>query len=111
MNFLEPEEWQDLEKLEKEYEELTEELVKQLHQRLRPYFLRRTKGEVLQLPPKVRDLASDVEMCYHNAVSISLERSHRPSIHDSFAERSLSVNSEYARRTRVPYVVLNHACL
>ncbi|KAK0478320.1 SNF2 family DNA-dependent ATPase [Armillaria novae-zelandiae] len=52
MNFLDPEQWNDLEALEKEHEELTEELVKQLHSRLRPYFLRRIKSEVLQLPPK-----------------------------------------------------------
>jgi hypothetical protein len=53
MNFLDPDEWNDLEALEKEHEELTEDLVKQLHNRLRPYFLRRIKSEVLQLPPKV----------------------------------------------------------
>jgi chromodomain-helicase-DNA-binding protein 4 len=53
MNFLDPEEWKDLEGLEKEHEVLDEELVKQLHNRLRPYFLRRIKSEVLQLPPKV----------------------------------------------------------
>ncbi|RDB29203.1 Chromatin remodeling factor mit1 [Hypsizygus marmoreus] len=52
MNFLDPHEWNDLEGLEKEHEELTEDLVKQLHNRLRPYFLRRIKSEVLQLPPK-----------------------------------------------------------
>ncbi|KAL0580814.1 hypothetical protein V5O48_001190 [Marasmius crinis-equi] len=53
MNFLDPNEWSDLKALEKEHEELTEELVKDLHVRLRPYFLRRIKSEVLQLPPKV----------------------------------------------------------
>lgn len=53
MNFLDPNEWRDLEALEEKYEELTEELVKELHERLRPYFLRRVKAEVLQLPPKV----------------------------------------------------------
>lgn len=52
MNFLDPENWSDLEALEKEHEELTEESVKVLHNRLRPYFLRRLKSEVLQLPPK-----------------------------------------------------------
>ncbi|KAH9944195.1 P-loop containing nucleoside triphosphate hydrolase protein [Epithele typhae] len=31
MNFLDPDEWEDLEGLSKEYEELTDELVKQLH--------------------------------------------------------------------------------
>lgn len=56
MNFLNPEEWRDLEALEKEHEVLTEDLIKQLHERLRPYFLRRIKSEVLQLPPKVRFL-------------------------------------------------------
>jgi chromodomain-helicase-DNA-binding protein 4 len=53
MNFLDPDQWSDLEALEKEHEVLSEELVKQLHDRLRPYFLRRTKKEVLKLPPKV----------------------------------------------------------
>lgn len=53
MNFLDPNEWDDLEQLEKDYDELTEDLVKELHNRLRPYFLRRLKGQVLQLPPKV----------------------------------------------------------
>ncbi|OAX44419.1 hypothetical protein K503DRAFT_765038 [Rhizopogon vinicolor AM-OR11-026] len=52
MNFLDPKEWSDLEALEKEHEELNEELVRQLHTRLKPYFLRRIKSEVLQLPPK-----------------------------------------------------------
>ncbi|KAH7881752.1 SNF2 family N-terminal domain-containing protein [Phlebopus sp. FC_14] len=52
MNFLDPDEWKDLANLEKEYEELSEELVRQLHSRLKPYFLRRIKSEVLQLPPK-----------------------------------------------------------
>ncbi|KAJ3512355.1 hypothetical protein NLJ89_g3566 [Agrocybe chaxingu] len=52
MNFLDPEEWKDLEALEKQHEVLDEELVKQLHTRLRPYFLRRIKSEVLELPPK-----------------------------------------------------------
>lgn len=54
MNFLDPEEWRDLDALQKEHEILTEELIKQLHERLRRYFLRRIKSEVLQLPPKVR---------------------------------------------------------
>ncbi len=53
MNFLDPEEWRDLEALEKQHEVLNEGLVKELHNRLRPYFLRRVKGEVLELPPKV----------------------------------------------------------
>ncbi|PCH33925.1 hypothetical protein WOLCODRAFT_130070 [Wolfiporia cocos MD-104 SS10] len=52
MNFLDPGEWQDLDALSKQYEELSEESVKELHQKLKPYFLRRIKSEVLQLPPK-----------------------------------------------------------
>ncbi|KAF4623265.1 hypothetical protein D9613_002145 [Agrocybe pediades] len=54
MNFLDPTEWKDLEALEKQHEDLNlnEEMVKQLHNRLRPYFLRRIKSEVLDLPPK-----------------------------------------------------------
>ena len=56
MNFLDPDQWADLEALSKQYEELTDELVADLHGRLKPYFLRRIKSEVLQLPPKVRRL-------------------------------------------------------
>ncbi|KIK79668.1 hypothetical protein PAXRUDRAFT_833992 [Paxillus rubicundulus Ve08.2h10] len=52
MNFLDPDTWKDIEALEKEYQELNEDLVRQLHTRLKPYFLRRIKSEVLQLPPK-----------------------------------------------------------
>jgi SNF2 family DNA or RNA helicase len=54
MNFLDPENWNDLEALEREYaqDNLNEEMIKQLHSRLRPYFLRRIKSEVLELPPK-----------------------------------------------------------
>ncbi|KAF9244536.1 hypothetical protein BU15DRAFT_42035 [Melanogaster broomeanus] len=52
MNFLDPGIWKDLEALEREYQELSEDLVRQLHTRLKPYFLRRIKSEVLQLPPK-----------------------------------------------------------
>lgn len=56
MNFLDPEEWNDVEALEKEYQDLDEELIKNLHNKLRPYFLRRVKSEVLELPPKACDL-------------------------------------------------------
>ncbi|KAJ7139950.1 hypothetical protein C8R44DRAFT_765859 [Mycena epipterygia] len=52
MNFLDPVEWNDLEALAQKHETLTEDLVKDLHNRLRPYFLRRIKSQVLKLPPK-----------------------------------------------------------
>ncbi|KAJ7487418.1 SNF2 family DNA-dependent ATPase [Mycena galericulata] len=52
MNFLDPTEWNDLEGLAQKHEILTEDLVKELHNRLRPYFLRRIKSQVLKLPPK-----------------------------------------------------------
>lgn len=99
MNFLDPDEWSDLVALEQEYEELTEELVKQLHERLRPYFLRRLKSQVLTLPPKVCSiLATDTLINQFDA-----ERSYRPSLHGTPPERSLPVNSEFvttAKRVR-----------
>ncbi|KAF7306761.1 SNF2 family DNA-dependent ATPase [Mycena indigotica] len=52
MNFLDPKEWNDLEGLARTHEELNEDLIKDLHTRLRPYFLRRIKSQVLKLPPK-----------------------------------------------------------
>ncbi|KAF8707907.1 Class II histone deacetylase complex subunits 2 and 3, partial [Rhizoctonia solani] len=47
MNFLDPTNWNNLDELEEEYDQdnLTEELIAQLHERLRPYFLRRQKAE------------------------------------------------------------------
>ncbi|EMD41939.1 hypothetical protein CERSUDRAFT_90530 [Gelatoporia subvermispora B] len=52
MNFLNPREWHDLKALSAEYEDLSEDKIKDLHSRLRPYFLRRIKADVLDLPPK-----------------------------------------------------------
>ena len=76
MNFLDPDEWTDLEGLSRQYEELTDELVADLHGRLKPYFLRRIKSEVLQLPPKVEYLVRCSAIT--TDVKVILERSHRP---------------------------------
>lgn len=54
MNFLDPKKWKDLEDLEEKYENMTFDLMLELHELLKPYFLRRTKAGVLKhLPPKV----------------------------------------------------------
>ena len=90
MNFLDPEEWSDLEALEKEHEVLDEELVKQLHNRLRPYFLRRTKSEVLQLPPKVISLS----LSFFAANLIHLERGHCSGIYGSIAKGGVPIYSQ-----------------
>lgn len=92
MNFLDPNEWTDLEALEKEHETLTEELIKQLHERLRPYFLRRIKSEVLQLPPKVY-FKGFAFLSFDN--QCPAERSHCPGVYGSVAERSLPLCSKY----------------
>ncbi|CAK5279999.1 unnamed protein product [Mycena citricolor] len=42
---IDPQEWDDLEGLARDHEDLTEDLVKELHGRLRPYFLRRIKSQ------------------------------------------------------------------
>lgn len=54
MNFLDPEVWWDLSGLEAEFTDLDEEKISDLHARLKPYFLRRIKADVMtDLPPKV----------------------------------------------------------
>lgn len=55
----------DLAGLEKKYEQdnLTEDLVKELHDMVRPYILRRIKSEVLKLPPKVSESGSVLAWC------------------------------------------------
>jgi SNF2 family DNA or RNA helicase len=70
MNFLDPEEWNDLEALEQKHETLTEDLVKDLHNRLRPYFLRRIKSQVLKLPPKV-DIHISLLLYCHSSIFLS----------------------------------------
>lgn len=96
MNFLDPTEWTDLENLAKEFkqETLTEDRVKELHVRLRPYFLRRIKAEVLKLPPKVSILSSHVTIAKWK--TFNPERSHCARQHVSFAERDLPFYLESA---------------
>lgn len=54
MNFLDTENWHNLKDLEAEYTDLDEEKLSELHNRLKPYFLRRVKADVMtDLPPKV----------------------------------------------------------
>lgn len=92
MNFLDPEEWRDLEALSKQYEELTDDLVKDLHVRLKPYFLRRIKSEVLQLPPKV--LISVMLSREVAGLKLVVERGHRSCQHGFPAEGGLQVNPQ-----------------
>ncbi|KXS21689.1 hypothetical protein M427DRAFT_276599 [Gonapodya prolifera JEL478] len=55
MHVLEPKEFDNLDELEASYafENLSADLVADLHARTRPFILRRTKAEVLQRPPPI----------------------------------------------------------
>lgn len=54
LNWLEPGgQWKDVKALENEYSVLKPEVIEELQKRLKPYFLRRLKKEVLDLPPKI----------------------------------------------------------
>ena len=54
LNWLEPGgQWKDVKALETEYSVLKPEVIENLQKRLKPYFLRRLKKEVLDLPPKI----------------------------------------------------------
>ncbi|KAJ9122280.1 hypothetical protein QFC22_001700 [Naganishia vaughanmartiniae] len=53
MNFLDPTEFGDLDAMEKRYSVPDEELYKELRAKIAPFMLRRSKEEVLDLPPKV----------------------------------------------------------
>ncbi|EGO30851.1 hypothetical protein SERLADRAFT_444458 [Serpula lacrymans var. lacrymans S7.9] len=105
MNFLDPQDWNDLERLEKEYQELNEDLIKQLHNRLRSYFLRRIKSEVLQLPPK-NEVIVPVSMAplqkelYRSILSQNL------SILNSFAQPSKSKVSTTTTKTNINNILM-----
>lgn len=102
MNFLDPDQWNDLATLEKEYDDLTEELVKSLHERLRPYFLRRVKAEVLKLPPKVHSFQEVPLWPTENRLYPTLpERGHCPGVPHSFTKRAVQVRPQYGHITNV----------
>ena len=48
--------------LEEEYAQLTEDKVRDLHNRIRPYFLRRTKAQVLSFLPPMAQIIVPVSM-------------------------------------------------
>ncbi|KAE8230651.1 hypothetical protein CF326_g4344, partial [Tilletia indica] len=53
LNWLQPnDKWSDIKALEQKFQNLDAALVTELQKMLRPHFLRRTKDDVLQLPPK-----------------------------------------------------------
>ncbi|KAK4049413.1 hypothetical protein OIV83_004146 [Microbotryomycetes sp. JL201] len=51
LSFIDPGKWNNLEELTERYAELNPELVEEIRTILKPYFLRRTKDLVLDLPP------------------------------------------------------------
>ncbi len=48
--------------LDEEFQELTQERVEQLHNKIRPYFLRRTKAQVLTFLPPMAQIIVPVSM-------------------------------------------------
>ncbi|KAG8937016.1 hypothetical protein FRC02_008123 [Tulasnella sp. 418] len=79
MNFLDPGKWQDLDSLTKEYEGLTEEKIIELHGKLKPYFLRRVKAEVMRdLPPKSEVIGKFVLNQIHSSCSCFLSSNSVP---------------------------------
>ncbi|GAA5951446.1 hypothetical protein JCM21900_004412 [Sporobolomyces salmonicolor] len=51
LSFIDPRNFADVDALARRFEELTPELVEEVRELLKPYFLRRTKNLVLNLPP------------------------------------------------------------
>ncbi|CCA67695.1 probable CHD1-transcriptional regulator [Serendipita indica DSM 11827] len=82
MNFIDPEKWRDVEDLEREYqsEQLTSGMVSELREKLKMYFLRRTK-DILNLPSK-----------HEVIVPVSLSKLQK-SIYKSLIESNLTVLS------------------
>ncbi|SGY67920.1 BQ5605_C004g02825 [Microbotryum silenes-dioicae] len=51
LHFIDPQKWTDMDVITERYAELTPEKVEEVREILKPYFLRRTKDLVLNLPP------------------------------------------------------------
>ncbi|KAF8323155.1 hypothetical protein DL93DRAFT_632947 [Clavulina sp. PMI_390] len=64
LNYLDPDVWNDLPAYEAKFDpdNLTEELVKELHGILRPYFLRRVKADVMKDLPRKHEVIVPVNM-------------------------------------------------
>ncbi|KAI8381211.1 uncharacterized protein BYT42DRAFT_644051 [Radiomyces spectabilis] len=62
MHFVHPSQFADVDQLEKKYAELSHDVVQELHERLKPYFLRRTKQLVLKTLPPISEIIVPISM-------------------------------------------------
>ena len=94
MYFLDPEEWKNLDELEKHYADMTEELAKELRDKIAPYMLRRRKEDVLDLPPKVSQLIRYrwIVRSLNLIALLNIERNHRTVDNATFATKRVQVD-------------------
>jgi len=95
MYFLDPEEWSNLDELERHYEDMTESLARELRDKIAPYMLRRRKEDVLDLPSKVSSSAYSERSPLQRAkwIEIRKERSHCPADNETSSTQCLQIYS------------------
>ncbi|KAJ7673066.1 SNF2 family N-terminal domain-containing protein [Mycena polygramma] len=96
MNFLDPGKWADLEAIASNCQTLSHNQVLEMHNKLRAYFLRRTKTQVLELPAKVE-----------TTIPVSMS-AFQKTIYTQIQARNLDPNGRLMEgRKDVKHVVLN----
>lgn len=86
---VDPGDYEDIDALTERFAELTPDLVEEVREMLKPYFLRRTKDLVLNLPPLVRSFSRSE--CHWRRLhdSSSAARASRARFHDGSAASDL----------------------
>ena len=107
LNWLEPRgQWRDIKALNRKYEVLTKELIDELQPKLKPYFLRRLKSEVLDLPPKTELIVPTSLRPIQKRIYRSILEHNIADIQALTAERTEQKSKKKARLTNLNNILM-----
>ncbi|KAF8329124.1 SNF2 family N-terminal domain-containing protein [Cantharellus anzutake] len=107
MNLLDPSKWNNLNALERRFEVLTEQLVSELHELLRPYFLRRIKAEVMKDLPRKHEVIVPITMTKLQKEVYKSIMSQNPQVLAILAQSVSKANSTVKTNTNMNNALMN----
>ncbi|KAM0751888.1 hypothetical protein T439DRAFT_325084 [Meredithblackwellia eburnea MCA 4105] len=106
LHFIDPSQWGNTAELTEKYEELTPEKVEEIREILKPYFLRRTKELVLNLPP-LNEIVVPVSMTtLQRQLYRSILERNAAAIESIFQKTSKSQQKSKARKTNFNNILM-----